>query len=408
MDLPRPAELLDMVRSLPAGGPLVERLGEHPEVHLVGGAVRDLLLGLSPTDLDLVVEGNGEGVASDLGGRVVRHERFGTWRADVAGHSYDIAQARTETYPHPGALPEVRPAALSEDLVRRDFTVNALAITLGGPGAGTLRAAPQGLGDLKRRWLRVLHDQSFRDDPTRVLRLARYASRLDFEVEPHTSELAASALDQGALATVSGNRVGAELRLAAAEPDPLAALLKLAELGVSRAIHPTFGLERDDLELARRALTLLPAEGRCARLVLGVAARRVRSAELHQLLDRLAFEAEDREVIAMTATQADRVAQALAGAESPSQVAEAAAGLAPELVALAGALGAERAARAWFDRLRHVRLEISGSDLLQTGIQEGPAIGLGLQAALAAKLDGRVNGREQELAVALEATQSSG
>jgi tRNA nucleotidyltransferase (CCA-adding enzyme) len=408
MDIPPPEELLGMVRRLGPGRPLIERLAGHDDVYLVGGAVRDLLLGQAPTDLDLAVEGDGEGLVADLGGRVVRHERFGTWTVAVNEFAYDIARTRRETYAHPGALPDVAPASLSEDLVRRDFTVNALAVALGGPQAGALTAPPGALDDLAAGRLRVLHDASFRDDPTRLLRLARYAGRLAFSVEPHTAELAAGAVADRALETVSGPRVGAELRLLAAEPDPLAAMLALDALNLAQAIHPDFGIAADDLDEARRALALLPAELPSDRLVLALATRRIRVSELRELLDQLAFEAEDRDTIVATAAGADELAGELAAARRPSEVAGCAGGRPPELVALAGALGPADVARSWLHELRHVRLEITGSDLLEAGIEEGPAIGRGLQAALAAKLDERIDGHDAELAVALKAARCAG
>jgi tRNA nucleotidyltransferase (CCA-adding enzyme) len=406
METPPNRQLLDRVRSLPAAAPLLDRLEGRRGVHLVGGAVRDLLLGGAPPDLDLVVEGDAAGLVEQLGGAVTRHERFGTWAVALGGFTYDIAQARSETYPVPGALPEVRPATLEEDLRRRDFTVNAIAVAVGGPRPGELTAAPGALEDLERRRLRVLHSRSFIDDPTRLLRLVRYRSRLGFEVEKLTAELAARAVAERVLDTISGPRIGAELVLLAREPDPLTALLGLHELGLESAIHPCFGLGRGDvagnLELGRRALALLPADARPDRLVLALAARDIPTGDLRDLLDRLAFEAEDREAIVASATGADQAARALSTASRPSEIAQAARGMPPELVALAGALGAQAPARAWLEHLRHVRLEIDGADLLRAGVAQGPAIGRGLRTALSAKLDGQASGRAAELEAALE------
>jgi tRNA nucleotidyltransferase (CCA-adding enzyme) len=395
-------ELLEQAIALPAARPLIPRLPASPTVYLVGGAVRDLLLGGSPVDLDLVVEGDTAAFATSLGGELKVHDRFGTSTVSLDGHSYDIARARRETYAHPGALPDVAPAPLAEDLERRDFTVNTFALALVGDRAGELRSVPPALDDLETRRLRVLHDQSFIDDPTRLFRLVRYATRLGFEIEPHTRALADRALAGGTLATVSGPRIGAELRLLAREPDPVRALLGLRELGLDAAILPGFGV--DDEDLARRAVVLLPADGgRRDRLALAVAARGVPAPELTALLDSLAFEAEDRDAIVAAATRADEVALALSAAGAPSEIAAAAGAGPPELVALAGALGPETEAREWLGALRHVGLEIDGRDLIAAGVSEGPAIGRGLRAALAAKLDRRVSGRDQELAAALDA-----
>jgi tRNA nucleotidyltransferase (CCA-adding enzyme) len=375
-------------------------------VYLVGGAVRDLLLGGQPYDLDVVVEGDAAGLARRLGGEHVVHDRFGTSTASVGGFSYDIARARTETYARPGALPDVAPAALDEDLRRRDFTVNAIAIALGGPASGEISAAPRALDDLEHRRLRVLHDASFSDDPTRLLRLARYHSRLGFGIEPGTRDLVRAAVREGALETVTGPRIGAELRLLAREPDPVAALGSLRELELDRAIEPRF--ELDDPELARRALALLPNDARPDRLALAVAARRVPPAELSRLLDALAFEAGDRDAIVAAASGGEDLWRSLSEATRPSEIAQAASGSGPELVALAGALGPAGAARDWLTRLRHVELEIDGRDLIEHGVSEGPAVGRGLRAALAAKLDERATGREAELAAALKAADSLG
>jgi tRNA nucleotidyltransferase (CCA-adding enzyme) len=403
---PSPDQLLEQVRSLPAGSQLMERLDGREGVHLVGGSVRDILLGGRPFDLDLVVEANPDEIAAQLGGEVLAHDRFGTATVKVGGFSYDIARARTESYPQPGALPEVRPARLEQDLLRRDFTVNAIALALGGTDAGRLSSAPRALDDLEAHLLRILHDRSFIDDPTRLLRLARYAGRLAFEAEPRTRELALAAVRSDALSTVSGPRIGAELRLAAREADPLAAFRVLRELELDNAIDPGFGLVDD--ELARRALALLPGDGHPDRLVLAVASRGIPATALERLLNRLGFEAADRDAIVGTATRADALTQALATAERRSEIASAVSGAGPELVALAGALGAEEAARTWLSDLRHVKLEIRGEDLLAAGVPEGPAIGRGLAAALAARLDGRVRGREQELAAAVEASKATG
>ena len=406
MDVPPPHELLAEVRSLPAAPALLDHLTDAVPVYLVGGAVRDLLLDGRPVDLDLVVEGDPAQVAAALGGDVRTHDRFGTSTVSLDGFTYDLARSRRETYAQPGALPDVSPAPLSEDLLRRDFTVNALAIALTGDLAGTVEAAPLGLEDLKRRSLRVLHDLSFIDDPTRTLRLARYASRLEFEIEPHTRALLESALDAGAIGSVSGSRIGAELRLVAREPDPVSALRSLGELGIAHAIHPALGL--DDEPLARRALALLPADGRRDLLALALAARHVPPPELAYLLHTLAFEASDRQTIIAAATRSPTLARALEGAGQPSEIAGAIADAGPELVALAGALGPERPATEWLRELRHVGLEIDGNDLIEAGVPEGPAIGTGLHAALSAKLDGRASGREAELREALQAAQASG
>src|SRR3954452_22209108 len=148
---------LDRTREAAAGTP----------IYLVGGAVRDLLLGQERTDLDIAVEGDASALGRRLGGEIRTHERFATATVHTDGLELDLATARSESYPEPGALPEVRPATLTDDLARRDFTLNAMAVPLAGDPE--LIDPHGGLADLERGTLRVLHERSFVDDPTRTL-----------------------------------------------------------------------------------------------------------------------------------------------------------------------------------------------------------------------------------------------
>ncbi len=405
---PDPARLLERFHALPAAEPLDARLpSQSADVHLVGGAVRDLIVGHEPRELDLVVENELEPVILALAGERRQFERFGTATIRRDGFVYDVARARGETYEHPGALPTVAPADLATDLRRRDFTVNAIALGLYGSARGGLMAAEHAFEDLGVGQLRVMHPASFLDDPTRLLRLTRYASRLGFQVESATLRLARAAVASGALQTVSGNRLGAELRLAAGEADPVGALAALGELAIDAALAPGFGLSEP--ELARRALELLPEDGDRAGLVIAAAALGMEPSDLDQMLARLAFSAPGRETIRAAAVRARSLADGLATASTGSALAGAVGTAPAEAVALAGALAAqrseagERAARRWLDELRLVSLEIDGADLLAAGVARGPAVGAGLRAALAAKLDGRARGREAELAEALRA-----
>jgi tRNA nucleotidyltransferase (CCA-adding enzyme) len=358
-----------------------------PGAWLVGGAVRDLLLGRAVVDVDLVVEGDVAEVVARLGGEAILHERFGTATVRVGDRVFDLAAARAESYATPGTLPDVRPASLSEDLLRRDFTVNAIACSLDGE----LVAAPGALDDLDARVLRVLHEASFRDDPTRLLRMVRYATRLGFTVEPETARLADAAVRSGALATVSPARVGGELRLLLREPCALEALAWVGSWegvwGVPLAL---------DRAVALRALELLPSDGRGDLLLLGVAVRGAGAAVLPAWLDALEFEAGERDLVVAVAS-----AEGIEGVERASALAARLRGLPVEAVAMAGALGDASAARRWLDELRHVRLSIDGTDLLAAGIPQGPEIGARLAAALDAKLDGNAPDRQTELAVAL-------
>jgi tRNA nucleotidyltransferase (CCA-adding enzyme) len=383
------------LRSLPVAAPVADVL---PHAWVVGGAVRDLLLdGRAAVDLDLIIEGDAvaaaQQLAAALNGRLISHEAFGTASVAAGGHRYDLATARAESYPQPGALPDVRPGTLQEDLLRRDFTVNAIAVSFDG----RVCAAPRAFEDLAARVLRVLHERSFLDDPTRLLRLVRYVTRLGFAVEPSTAALADAAVEGGALSTVTPTRIGAELRLLLREPSAVEALAWVAEwpLGMPLSF---------DASVARRALALLPEDGRADLLLLGAACRSVEPAALAGWLDALEFLGRERDIVVGVA-QAEGIEGRLAGAGRPSEVAAVARGVPVEAVALAGALGAESAARAWIEDLRGVTLAIDGTDLLAAGIPQSAAVGRALAAALDARLDGAAPDRDAQLAVALAAAR---
>jgi tRNA nucleotidyltransferase (CCA-adding enzyme) len=377
---------LEALRALPCGARLLDVLAEHEDAWVVGGAVRDALLGRiargGMVDLDVVVAGDPEPVARALGEVVAFHERFGTYDVVAGDCFYDVVRARAERYALPGALPDVVPSGLEDDLLRRDFTVNALALN----AAGELHAAPAALEDLEARRLRVLHAASFRDDPTRLWRLVRYAVRLGFVPEPGTQQVALEAVRGGALETVSGDRLGTELRLALGEPDPLAVLHAAQNLGI------VTGLDLDPARTAG-ALALLPAHGARPDLTL-----------LGAVIGDGAWAAP----YGFTAAE-QRILERCAVLEPvmpapPSEVAARLRGEPVEAVAVAGAKGDPETAGLYLHRWRHVALEIDGHDLIAAGLAEGPDLGRRLAQVLALRLDGALApGREAELAAALDA-----
>jgi tRNA nucleotidyltransferase (CCA-adding enzyme) len=378
-----PQAALQALRADPCGARLLRAFAHGDGVHLVGGAVRDLLLEREPRELDLVVEGDVDAAAAQLGGSITAHDRFGTVLVRADSCAFDLVRARAESYAYPGALPVVRPGTLDEDLRRRDVTINAIALSLDG----AVRAVDGALDDLREGVLRVLHDDSFADDPTRVWRVARYAARLGFAVDDRTRALAAAADPS----TVSGDRLGAELRLAMREPDPPAALEAVRDL------NPKYlpeGFDPRPRGLAA-ALGLLPAGGRADLLTLAACTARMDAAALLRWLDDMGFTGPERDLVA--AASRFVTGAPLRAARTNAEIARAARGAPVEAVALAGGDNARR----WLDDLRHVRLEIDGHDLLAAGVPEGPEIGARLQRALDRKLDGEVSGREEELAAAL-------
>src|SRR6185295_10740104 len=194
-------------------------------VYAVGGFVRDLLLGRPNVDIDLVVEGDAiafaRAFAKENGGRAKVHERFGT-AAVVFPDEFklDVAMARTEYYKHPSALPTVQPSSIKEDLFRRDFTINALALRLNADRFGELIDFYGGQRDLKERTIRVLHSRSFIDDPTRVFRAVRFEYRFGFRLGKETLTLIRDAVELGLFHRLSGTRLLEELILLLSEENP--------------------------------------------------------------------------------------------------------------------------------------------------------------------------------------------
>jgi len=354
-------------------GPLGERLRGH-RAYLVGGAAREILAGAVPgTDVDIAVEGEVAPIVAGLEehGRARTHDRFGTATVPLGGARHaDLARTRIETYDAPGALPVVEPATIADDLARRDFTVNAIAIPLAPPHEPIDPFG--GVADLEAGVLRVLHEGSFRDDPTRALRAARYGARLGL----HPDEATRAGLAAADLGTVSADRRDAELARLAAEAKAPRAFALLSEWSVL-----PIASERLDLIAAidSEAARGWDADARAAAIVAAATGGPVleRGLELARLEPRLASEAVG----------------AARGADD-------------DVLLVAAAAGGS-----WVDRYRgdwcHVELEIGGDDLIAAGVEPGPAIGAGLDEALRLKLDGLLEGgREAELEAALSAARA--
>jgi tRNA nucleotidyltransferase (CCA-adding enzyme) len=358
-----------LARALAEAHPELDTVREaaREPVYLVGGAVRDLLLGRPKADVDLAVEGEVAALAARLGAIAAEHERFGTVKVDLDGHEVDLAGIRTETYPEPGALPVVSPAqTIEEDLARRDFTINAMAVPL--QGEARLIDPFGGEADLDRGLLRVLHERSFADDPTRAIRAARYASRFRFGLEPETERL----LRSTDLTTVSADRRRAELERLAAEDRACAGFELLAEWGL--------------IDLRPNGLQLMEAVGGLLR-------------EPHWA------EAVPRERAMVAAALGPPGAEEVLASmwkPKPGEGVELAEKRDPVELILARAMGAD-----WLDAYltawRRIQLEIDGDDLIAAGVEQGPAIGRGLRAARHRKLEGEIRGRDEELAAALAA-----
>ena len=397
-------DLRERVRRVPGMERLLPALDGLEPAYLVGGAVRDLVRGAVPNDVDIAVERDARSVAravaERLGSDAREYERFGTATVETPTTSYNFATTREEVYDSPGELPRVSPASLLDDLRRRDFSINAMAVGLTGDDLGHLYDPTGGLSDMEARLVRVLHERSFLDDPTRLLRAVRYAVRLGFALDPETERLAREAVAGDALATVSGARVRDELMDLLGELDAPAAIKRMRELEIHTGLHPELDPDPDLVASASLGAVAIGADR-------GIAALAALIEEAPEKLDLwlgdLHLAAEQRDAASRAARVAPRIAAALREREhAPSELRALLGKEPPEALALALALGApSEPILRWVSDLRPVALEISGADLLAAGVPEGPAVGRALDETLNRKLDGLVSGRDAELETAL-------
>ena len=380
-------------------------------VYLVGGTVRDILLGEPNFDVDVAVEGDAielaRSLADALDGRVRAHRKFGTavvlYRED---ERVDVVTARTEFYDAPAALPSVEHATIREDLFRRDFTINAMAVSLKGEDFGRLVDPFGGRRDLEAKTIRILHNLSFIDDPTRIFRAIRYESRYGFRMDDHTQRLARGTIEMGLVGDLSSARLRDELVALLEEGDAGASILRLAELGAGAAIHPHLAADDEAVELLGRMRRLNEHYGTAVpswRLAFAVLARHMPPDEVYAWLRRLKVQRRDLERVAAAVTVGPRILERLRGGSAePADVVAAADPYAPDAPLFAMALEERPELDDYFRRLRNVQLEVSGSDLAELGLGESPEVGEILAELRRRKLNGQLDGRESELAAARE------
>ncbi len=364
---------------------------------LVGGIVRDLLLGAGGLDLDVMVEGDAReaarGLAAARGGTVKTHDRFLTATVSVGAVRIDFATARKERYARPGALPTVRPADLDADLARRDFTVNAMAASLDPKRFGDVIDPHGGRTDLDAGLIRVLHERSFIDDGTRILRACRYAARFGFALEDGTERLAMEAT--GRLRAISGSRIRHEIERTLEEAAPGAAFDLAERLGALAAMHPGFRLGH----ATARALDKAAGDGGTLGFaILGAALSEETAAALAK---RLAAPV----LIRRAMTDASRLAARLDALAAPAlKDSEVYAALSPYVreavlacrFTAGDGIMAERIDD-FTGRLADVRPVLSGDDVVALGVEPGPRVGQLLAELLRARLDGEVETKQDDI-----------
>jgi tRNA nucleotidyltransferase (CCA-adding enzyme) len=409
-----PAEIREILRDL---GTVGDGLGL--AVYVVGGFVRDLLLGIDNLDIDVTVEGDGvffaECFAGRYGGRVRSHKKFGTAVVVLPGGlKIDVASTRLEYYESPGALPTVERASLRHDLYRRDFTVNTLALCINSDHFGSLTDHFGGQQDLQEKVVRVLHNLSFVEDPTRVFRAIRFEQRLGFRIAPHTENLMRSAVRMHLLDKLGGERLLGELMQIMREKEPSGAIVRMASMGLLPFIHPALKLvpatEVVLLETGQVMawFRLLYLEDRCEpwQVYFLALCDGLKPDEFHDACIRLAVPGRlaarlcsQRHLVSTTLNTIKRRLKQMPEVPN-SQLHDWFSSFTLEmLLYMAARANSEQVRRfvsLYLTRLRTVTPILNGDDLCRLGLEPGPQLGRIKKRLLQARLDGEASSRDEE------------
>lgn len=401
-----PAGIYELLR---LSGDVAEGLGYG--AYLIGGSVRDLLRGEANLDLDIVIEGDGIVFARVLGeklnAKVRTHQKFATAQIFVDSLKLDVATARTEYYESPAALPKVETSSIKKDLYRRDFTINTLAVKLNSRDFGVLIDFFGGQRDLREKAIRVLHNLSFVEDPTRAFRAVRFAERFGFKISRHTENLIKSALEMNLFDMLSGPRLFEELRLSFDETEPIKTLKKLSDYGLLNVIHNRL-LFTEELEATLESLretlswfNLLFLEEKTEKGILYVMAllSGLKEDEIKAAVERLAPPPKARDMIIKGIFQARTILRKFP-VDDPVEIYKQFGNLTLEVILFLMALSKDRQKQKVISRylteLRDVKPVLKGNDLKKMGIEPGPVYTRILTELLEEKLRGRLASREDE------------
>jgi len=395
-------------KQLPAGlvnfmwlaGEIAHTRGER--IYLVGGVVRDLLLGQANLDLDLVVEGNAIELAQRLKeinqGEITTHPHFNTAKLHWDRWSVDLTTARIETYAQPGALPSVTPSSIDNDLSRRDFSINAMAVHLNPGDYGRLLDPYGGRNDLKNRLIRVLHEKSFIDDATRIWRGLRYEQRLDFHLERETLKLLKRDTDM--LDTISADRIRYEIECVLLEKLPEQVFRRAEELGVLAKLHPSLrgnGWLAGKFDQARKLSSPQPPE---IGVYLAFLAYPLTSEEVEIFISRLNLPKSLAQNLRDTIAVKNKMRSLAIPGLSPSNIYRLLDGYSATALVINSLVTESPAAsqniRLFFTKLKDIKISLTGEDLMQMGIAPGPQIKEILERLHQARLNGKVTTKEGE------------
>ena len=396
-----PKDRLDLLRLL------ADQAQAHQvPLYIVGGSVRDLLLGRRLNDFDLIVEGDaialGRALSSKYGGTVTAHSKFGTAKwflpesLKVDQEALDLISARSETYKHPAALPTVKRGRIADDLRRRDFTINALAVRMDGSHFGELRDDLKGAEDLQKGIIRVLHPRSFIDDPTRMYRAVRYEGRYGFKIEEDTLTLIPEA--RPLVERLSAQRIRHELDLVLDEPNAVAILKRLDQLDLLSIIHSTLSnFNQTNLATATSEGAVL--QNRNSRWILWL--MHLKSQEIEFLNERLHFPADLLKSLHSAALLNANLTTVVG--LKPSKVVEFLEGYSIKALEVLSIAVEDTEIKNILTRYLvewwHLKPETTGHDLKKRGIPPGPKYTEILRRLRAAWLDGEVKTEAEEKAL---------
>ncbi len=399
----------DVYNILKLAGESAESLGYN--AYLVGGSVRDLLRGEANLDIDIVVEGDGiifsRTLGEKLNAKVRTHQKFGTAQIFTDKLKLDVATARTEYYEAPGALPKVETSSIKKDLYRRDFTINTLAIKLNPKDFGLLIDFFGGQRDLREKTIRVLHNLSFVEDPTRAFRAVRFSERFGFKISKHTEILIKSAIQMNLFERLSGTRIYEELLLSFQETDPIKTLKRLADFGLLKVIHPKL-IFSEEIEATLKStyetiswfnLLFLEEKPDISVLYLMALLSELKNEDLKAVVDRLSPPPKVSEMILKGITQAKSILRKLP-MDDPVEIYKLLRNLKLEVILFLMAISKDREKQkiisSYLTELRNVKTILKGNDLKKLGIQPGPIYSKILKQLLEEKLRGHLKSREDE------------
>ncbi len=399
----------------------IGKTGDKEELptYIVGGFVRDLLLNVKNLDIDIVVEGNGvmfaRKLARVLGGRASIHKKFKTGVVLLPdGFRIDIASARFEIYEYPAALPQVETGSIRNDLYRRDFTINALAVQINSDNFGNLLDFFGGQNDLKGSVIRVLHNLSFIDDPTRIFRAVRFEQRYNFRIGDHTLHFIENSVNLNLLDRLSYPRVWNEISHIFMEPKPLKAIKRLNMLGILRYIHPGISLDKKLILTLRNVQTMIKwfsntfsdSNLKIHLIYMAALLSGLDESEIMLVLEKFRFSKRDQDIVKRAALNTATLLATLRKAVKPSDLIEIQENVPLEILLIAKAkahdVSTKRKITRYLKELRFVKTCVDGNALIEEGVEQGPGISDILREIRYAWADGKISSTEEEQNLMME------